>query len=314
MMVSMLPPAPRAIPQAPENFDGTVADFYEQHIVHVLPSPQEVSYWHEQLVAYASSGKPLPVRYVSGTTRGEVCQALAGGDFKPTDNSPAWWMHFVAFHGVRTACLDDVPSHMFETARLIPRNISTAGWHVAHILNAKDRNTDWQRWTRADVAQRFFRNMHPCNCFYVPTQNWRQTGGQAAVIGYVACRYADRYAQVWPDFMKRAGTEMIPQTDGSARLIVSPTPSDSNRSPNIDSPAVAVSYRYSRLCFRADVIEPLGDDDLFEVVTPQGRFRLTKADFHRSFPQVIKSNSYCLGRIYHYPRVPALALRFRVPD
>jgi hypothetical protein len=77
----------------------------------------------DRLVAFASSDKRLPVRYVSGHTRGEVCRTLSGVEFKPTDNSPGWWMHYVAFHGLRDARLEDVPSYMFETTRLIPENI-----------------------------------------------------------------------------------------------------------------------------------------------------------------------------------------------
>src|SRR4051812_22009221 len=135
----------RAIPPAPQTFDGSIRDFFEQHIQSVLPPPEEVCYWHDRLIGFASTNSPLAVRYVPGNTRGEVCRTATGAEFKPTDNSPAWWMHFVAFQGLRDARLEDVPSHMFETTRLIPRNISTVGWHVAYILNAKDRNTDWQR-------------------------------------------------------------------------------------------------------------------------------------------------------------------------
>ena len=110
------------------------------------------------------------------------------------------------------------------------------------------------------------------------------------------------------------GPATLPQADGSARFVLSPEPVPGTPPASSDTPGVAASYRYSRLCFRADVIEPLDDNDVFEVVTPEGRFRMTKAEFRRSFPKVIASNSYREGRIYHYPRVPVLALQFRVPD
>ena len=149
---------------------------------------------------------------------------------------------------------------------------------------------------------------------YVPKRNWHEYGGHTAVIGYIANRYAQRYASVWPDFLQRAGAATLPQADGSARFVLSPEPVPRTPPASSDTPGVAASYRYSRLCFRADVIEPLDDNDVFEVVTPEGRFRMTKAEFRRSFPKVIASNSYREGRIYHYPRAPVLALQFRVPD
>ena len=53
-----------------------------------------------------------------------------------------------------------------------------------------------------------------------------------------------------------------------------------------------VEYSFSRLCFKADVIEPLNDDDIFAVHTPDGTFQMTKADFYRVFPNVVASKSY----------------------
>src|SRR4051812_2825354 len=156
--------------------------------------------------------------------------------------------------------------------------------------------------------------MHPCNCFYVPKRNWREYGGHPAIVGYIANRYAQRYASVWPDLLQRAGATTVVQADGSARFVLSPELLHRTLPASSDTPGVAASYRYSRLCFRADVIERLNDNDVFEVVTPEGRFRMTKAEFRRSFPKVITSISYREGRIYHYPRVPAKALQFRVPD
>jgi len=51
-------------------------------------------------------------------------------------------------------------------------------------------------------------------------------------------------------------------------------------------------YQFSRLGFKADVIEPLGPRDRFPIVTPEGAFEMTKADFHRDFANVANSMSY----------------------
>lgn len=74
----------------------------------------------------------------------------------------------------------------------------------------------------------------------------------------------------------------------------------------------AVSYSAARLRFYADRIEPLAMDSVFEVVTPEGTWRMTKADFYRAFPNVVASDSYQRVRYYHYPKVPRQAEQFRV--
>ena len=38
-----------------------------------------------------------------------------------------------------------------------------------------------------------------------------------------------------------------------------------------------IEYSSSRLCFKADVIEPLNNYDIFAVHTPCGVFQMTKA-------------------------------------
>ena len=72
-----------------------------------------------------------------------------------------------------------------------------------------------------------------------------------------------------------------------------------------------VSYESTRLLFKADVIEPLGERDRFRVVTPEGDFEMSKADFYGVFPNVARSRSYRERGIYHYPVVPGKAEQFR---
>jgi len=72
------------------------------------------------------------------------------------------------------------------------------------------------------------------------------------------------------------------------------------------------TYRFSRLCFRRDIIEPIGQSEAFRVITPVGTFQMTKSDFYRDFQNVVESKSYREDGIYHYPKVPARAERYRV--
>lgn len=74
----------------------------------------------------------------------------------------------------------------------------------------------------------------------------------------------------------------------------------------------AVTYKFSRLCFKRDAIEALGASDAFRVETPVGTFQMTKADFYRVFPNVIQSRSYAQDGIYHYRKSPSQAEEFRI--
>lgn len=64
-----------------------------------------------------------------------------------------------------------------------------------------------------------------------------------------------------------------------------------------------VEYISSRLCFKADLIEPLNDNDSFIVYTPNGTFKFTKADFYHVFqmllgPRAIKRVDYIALNIH----------------
>jgi hypothetical protein len=76
--------------------------------------------------------------------------------------------------------------------------------------------------------------------------------------------------------------------------------------------SATATYNFSRLCFRRDVIEAIGSSEEFRVITPTGTFQMTKADFYRDFRNVVESKSYREDGIYHYPKVPARAQRYRV--
>jgi len=72
-------------------------------------------------------------------------------------------------------------------------------------------------------------------------------------------------------------------------------------------------YECPRLGFRADVIEPLAAGDAFAIVTPVGTFCMTKADFYRDFPRVVRSARYRERGWYRYPRAPRKAGRYFRP-
>lgn len=73
-----------------------------------------------------------------------------------------------------------------------------------------------------------------------------------------------------------------------------------------------VEYTSSRLCFKADLIEPLKQNETFIVYTPNGTFKFTKADFYRVFSNVIETKSYQEGRMYSCKYPPKRAMQFLI--
>ena len=321
----------RPIPPSPSTYKGTLADLYMHHIQPVLPDPEVVRAWHDALADYCRSDHPLfVVRYVKGLERGRIYKMVTGDRLRPSDNAPAWWVHYAVFNGLCVQAADmervmaDVPAHFYDVHRAVPASINTAGWHVAHIWPVKDGNTEWRQWDRDEVVRRFIRNIHPCNCFYVPTNDWQKYGGQSDVIAFFADAYQRRYADVWGDFQRlaqagpiqlgRPGTEIHYQY--SANVVRKPSapqpPTVPAREKRISMSQPVARYYFSRLCFKADMIEPLEPEDVFEVETPDGTFRMTKAQFYETFDNVVRTRSYRDKGIYHYPTVPSKADSHRV--
>jgi len=58
------------------------------------------------------------------------------------------------------------------------------------------------------------------------------------------------------------------------------------------------------------LIEPLGWDDYFCVITKVGVFKLRKREFYDVFANVVTSKSYQEEGIYHYPTIPKKAEKF----
>ena len=125
---------------------------------------------------------------VSGLERGQTLRTEYGVQLRATDNSPAWWIHYQLFTGQFrqftpfSSFLEAVPCHMFQVR--LQENINQAGWHVAHIFDAKDRNVTFNRWDRNELVRRTARNIHPCNYFYIPKTDWQRHGGDPAVIAF----------------------------------------------------------------------------------------------------------------------------------
>lgn len=77
-------------------------------------------------------------------------------------------------------------------------------------------------------------------------------------------------------------------------------------------PVVTKSFASKHLAFDRHEIERLAAEALFEVVTPAGTFRMSRAEFEAAFPEVTSSVSYTELGEYHFPRIPYKAFRFLV--
>jgi hypothetical protein len=116
--------------------------------------------------------------------------------------------------------------------------------------------------------------------------------------------------KVTADHVERLGTQERQAVDALAQAALARLATESLSGTTGGEPIT--TYEFSRLCFKRDVIEALAPQDAFRVITPQGVFQMTKADFHRAFSNVAQSRSYLENGLYHYPKLPARAEEFRI--
>lgn len=303
----------------PATYDGTLDDFIERYVLRNLPSPDAVSRFHRAFAAYVRTPDPLfLLRAVRATERRQIYATRDGTRFKATDNAPPWWVHAALLQdcdiapGAFANVIATIPAHMFDVPPVTPPTASAAGWHIAHTFPVKDRDTNFQSWTRRDVVRRFTRNIHPCNYFLVAKTDWQRWGGDERVIGRFIELYRERYAAVWAEFLElaRADEREIVHTAGTIRYFYNEAPRDAAPRSTSGVP----QYRAARLTFKRDVIEPLSPNEAFRVVTPSGTFEMTKADFYRVFSNVPLTRSYREAGNYNYATLPRAAAQFLVAD
>jgi hypothetical protein len=207
---------------------------------------------------------------------------------------------------------------MFDVPR--EEHINSAGWYVAHLFNAKDRRVDYRLWDRKELIRRAARNMHPCNYFYIPLTDGQHHGGDPTVLSFFYDKFRLLYQSVWQEFLNLVDGAPLQLPPGASqyRYTFSASPgarpkaSATQGSVERGVDGCAVRYSHPRLCFKADLIEPLGMDEVFCVETKVGTIAMTKRQFYETFPGVLRSASYRQSRIYHYPKPPSRALQFRI--
>jgi hypothetical protein len=216
--------------QAPDSFDGSLNDLYLNFVSKILPDPNVVAHIHIRLKEYCSNPNAVfLIRYVRSTVRRQIYHTRFGDRFKATDNSPAWWIAGQLIKGWKPSAdefataLAIAPSHMFDIKDASDRVLNRFGWHIAHFYNVKDRQTEYQLWSRQELIRRFLRNIHPCNQFYLPLNDWAQYGEKIPVKSFFAQVYANRYGEVWREYLQLIAQESIPYdpTASSFRYVIS---------------------------------------------------------------------------------------------
>jgi hypothetical protein len=94
-------------------------------------------------------------------------------------------------------------------------NINTAGWYVAHIFKAKDRNVDYCQWGHGELVRRTALSILPCNYFYVPKREGRRYGEDPTIIAFFYEKFASLYRSVWEDFLHLVSGSPIPAPAGA---------------------------------------------------------------------------------------------------
>jgi hypothetical protein len=70
-----------------------------------------------------------------------------------------------------------------------------------------------------------------------------------------------------------------------------------------------------RLTFKAKIIEPLANNEVFRLECRDGNFEMTKAQFHAVFGNIVKSKSYSQSQYrytYNCPKAPREAYQFLI--
>lgn len=311
----------RMIPPAPLQFDGSIDELFERYVASVAPSKAAVERFHASLLKYLASPDPAFIIRGSSDHRRQELRTKNNLRILPSDNAPAWWVHHHLWQGWTptpaefAAAIESCPRHFHDVSRRKENGISAAGWYVAHILPAKFANSHPDAWSRDDAVMRFIRNVHPANHFYVP--GGAAVGEDRKVIAYAAQWAEQRYGKIWDIVTTLAGPHAkpylnsLPHVTGREQISVRPKAKGEN-APTIGESGI-VEYRSTRLHFKANVIEQLGPDEPFRIVSDAGTFQFTRKQFEEVFANVLTSKSWTTGqRHYHYKEVPSRAEPYRV--
>jgi len=266
------------------------------------------------------SSLPLLIR-LSSLARGSVVVNTSGREIVPTDNSPAQWTCSLATSG-KVPTLSEIRERF--AADKIPvafahkkaeegqqkyhcilgkHSVNAAGWKLCHIkrvglntsLHVKDQDIN-------TLKRAFFDFLSPSNYFLLP-KRWGGLGETGEFLeGYLKGRDQNNAT------VGIAGAEKH-----DPNLPSSQAQGDFGCQPGACPHGCVVKYKYSRICFKRGIIEPLDLDAKFCIETKKhGTFVMSKRRFQEAFPSILKSKSWKQKGLYHSNPPPPQAEQFRI--
>lgn len=293
---------------APPQFTGPFSEFFERYVWPYAPSIARVVEFDQFFRSYLNSENPIHVlRAVKPLERGVEYQSNEGYRILPTDNSPVWWLH--AFLRTNAALPTDpekffttLPTHMFK----LPRNmqyLNARGFHAAHLVNAKNGNTDWKSWPRKELIRRTLVNIHPLNMFLVAKVDWQKYGGHPHFLRWISGQYLNRYGDVMRSFLDDIGVAGA-QTSGA----IDPIYEYGNNLTEVAGKRILDPSPISKVRHLARPrIEriSIGTGTLLKIEAPYGRFEIYHddlLDWVSAHLTALNTPSWTDQGVYHWPK------------
>lgn len=213
----------------PREFTGNFSAFFSAYVAPNLPSPERVKEFDCILRRYLHEHDPIYlVRYVRHQTRGTEYRSDHGCRMRPTDNAPVWWLHAMLCskdglptEGEPSVIFDRLPYHLFRVGRM--ETLNSAGFHAAHIIPAKNGDSNWMAWDRKEMSRRMLVNIHPCNVFLVAKTGWTKNGGRPDILAWIIDAYLERYGHIMQRFLADVGGAGLGRTESDPVYSYGPT-------------------------------------------------------------------------------------------
>lgn len=206
------------IPNCDVKYPIELEELFQEHIVHALPTYENLLYWHQLLMQYAQEDSAIFLirkNTIDGKdVRGEIITSRSSGiRMLFADNAPAWAVMQHCFEGWRptlekwkhSVLHREIPWHFFGVSHQMGHNHYNArGWHIAHIEDINDRS-DPHYWDMAEIRKRCLRFVHPINMFPFPLQSWQKYAGLQYVKSFIRKQYDLIYPRVRNEFLDFLG-------------------------------------------------------------------------------------------------------------
>ncbi len=299
-------------PQMPEDLVQPLRRFAATWLASPLRprvDPDVTTAWCALIDAWIQTPSlPLYIRK-SSVKRGVEITHSSGRRLIPCDNTTAVWAYTLALEG-RTPTLEEVAAAVRQSE--IPFTFTglrgrfaefyKAGWKLAHVDEVGLGTRQPLQNLPISMLEAHFRKLVlPSNMFAVP-KRWAGLGEVPEIID--AFRSVASEGTVLRERATELGNEVCAPDADVVRIT-----RDLQAATGAETPPAA-RYESTRLLFKAAVIEPLADDDIFHIVTPQGTFAMTKRTFRTDFRNVAESASYRAGGTYSYSTTPQRALQY----